>query len=53
MYAIQMNSVAGQSIAIGNLGKVGCGEVYAQMNPEKLQMFVRRYLDLSSELKYL
>jgi tetratricopeptide (TPR) repeat protein len=31
-YAIQMSSVAGQSVAIGNLGKVGGGEVYAQMN---------------------
>lgn len=28
-YAIQMSSVAGQSVAIGNLGKVGNGEVYA------------------------
>lgn len=28
-YAIQMSSVAGQSIAIGNLGKVGGNKVYA------------------------
>jgi len=28
-YAIQMSSVAGQSVAIGNLGKVGGGQVYA------------------------
>jgi len=27
-----MSSVAGQSVAIGNLGKVGGGEIYAQMN---------------------
>lgn len=26
--------------------------MYAQMNAEKLQMFVERYLELSSELKY-
>lgn len=31
-YAIQMSSVAGQSVAIGNLGKVGGGQTYAQMN---------------------
>jgi tetratricopeptide (TPR) repeat protein len=51
-YAIQMSSVAGQSVAIGNLGKVGNGEAYATMNQDKLQMFVERYLELSSELKY-
>ena len=28
-YAIQMSSVAGQSVAIGNLGKVGGKETYA------------------------
>ena len=47
-----MSSVAGQSVAIGNLGKVGGNQVYAKMNREKLQMFVERYLELSSELKY-
>lgn len=47
-----MSSVAGQSVAIGNLGKVGGNQVYAQMNAEKLQMFVERYLELSNELKY-
>ena len=31
-YAIQMSSVAGQSVAIGNLGKVGGKAAYAQMN---------------------
>ena len=29
-YAIQMSSVAGQSVAIGNLGKVGGNKIYAQ-----------------------
>lgn len=51
-YAIQMSSVAGQSVAIGNLGKVGGNQVYAQMNQDKMQMFVERYLELSNELKY-
>jgi len=27
-----MSSVAGQSVAIGNLGKVGGNKIYAQMN---------------------
>lgn len=39
-------------MAIGNLGKVGGGDVYATMNQDKLQMFVERYLELSAELKY-
>ena len=47
-----MSSVAGQSVAIGNLGKVGGKDQYAQMNKEKLEMFVSRYLELSNELKY-
>ena len=51
-YAIQMSSVAGQSVAIGNLGKVGGNQVYAQMNQDKMKMFVERYLELSNELKY-
>jgi hypothetical protein len=34
-YAIQMSSVAGQSVAIGNLGKIGNNEFNSQ-NPEKL-----------------
>ena len=48
-----MSSVAGQSLAIGNLG-VGNKE-QKPLNfatTEKLQMFVERYLELSSELKY-
>jgi hypothetical protein len=47
-----MSSVAGQSVAIGNLGIVGGNKVYAQMNQDKMQMFVERYLELSNELKY-
>ena len=47
-----MSSVAGKSVAIGNLGKVGGNQVYAQMNQDKMQMFVERYLELSNELKY-
>ena len=48
-YAIQMSSVAGQSVAIGNLGQIG----YAKMSgdSEKLKMFAERYLTLSHELK--
>ena len=50
-YAIQMSSVAGQSVAIGNLGKIG-GEGVSSAQQDKLQLFVERYLELSSELKY-
>lgn len=48
-YAIQMSSVTGQSIAIGNLGQIGTGSVAG--DNQKLQMFVERYLSLSAELK--
>lgn len=53
-YAVQMSSVAGQSIAIGNLGKLGTEgkESMSFANTEKLQLFVERYLELSAELKY-
>lgn len=52
-YAIQMSSLAGQSVAVGNLGNLGSiNKVASYANNEKLQMFVERYLELSSELKY-
>jgi len=52
-YAIQMSSLAGQSVAVGNLGNLGqISKVSSYANNEKLQMFVERYLELSSELKY-
>lgn len=52
-YAIQMSSLAGQSVAVGNLGNLGSiSQVASFANNEKLQMFVERYLELSSELKY-
>ena len=51
-----MSSVAGQSLAIGNLGKLGSSAISDKpitfANSEKLQMFIERYLELSSELKY-
>ncbi len=48
-----MSSVAGQSVAIGNLGKVGGKNMQTTMlNQDKMQMFVERYLELSNELKY-
>lgn len=52
-YAIQMSSLAGQSVAVGNLGNLGgITKVASYANNEKLQMFIERYLELSSELKY-
>ncbi len=51
-----MSSVAGQSLAIGNLGKLGTADKNEKpitfANNEKLQMFVEWYLELSGELKY-
>jgi hypothetical protein len=49
-----MSSVAGQSLAIGNLGKLGTigDKALTFANTEKLQMFIERYLELSNELKY-
>ena len=47
-----MSSVAGQSIAIGNLGRIGSISNVGAMDSEKMQMFVERYLELSNELKY-
>ena len=57
-----MSSVAGQSLAIGNLGKLGSTtltegkdiplSVNSFASGEKLQMFIEWYLELSSELKY-
>ncbi len=49
-----MSSVAGQSLAIGNLGKLGTigDKSMTFANTEKLQMFIERYLELSGELKY-
>jgi len=44
-----MSSVTGQSVAIGNLGQIGSGEVIG--DNEKLKMFVERYLNLSQEMK--
>ena len=49
-----MSSVAGQSLAIGNLGKVGHtdSQLSSEMlRSEKLQSFVSRYLELSNELR--
>lgn len=48
-YAIQMSSVAGQSVAIGNLGKIGKNKLVG--DHEKMKMFAERYLSLSHELK--
>jgi tetratricopeptide (TPR) repeat protein len=47
-YAIQMSSVAGQSVAIGNLGQIGSYRLSG--DNEKMKMFVERYLTLSNEL---
>lgn len=50
-YAIQMSSVAGQSLAIGNMGKVGQEAKKTELRGDKMETFVARYLELSNELR--
>lgn len=44
-----MANLVGQSIAIGNIGKIGANGLH--QNKEKMKVFVEKYLKLSSELK--
>ncbi len=49
--AVQISSLAGQTIAIGNLGRVGAGT--SMINDKaKLKGLVQKYLELSAELKH-
>ena len=48
--AIQMSSKAGQSLAIGNLGKIGYNNTIIS-DQEKLQMLIQRYIELANYLK--
>jgi len=47
-YAIKMSNLVGQSIAIGNIGKIGTKGLYD--NTDKMKMFVERYIKIASEL---
>lgn len=47
-YAIQLSSVTGQTVAIGNLGQVGSRSLKGDY--DRMKVFVERYLHLSNEL---
>ncbi|CAI2368366.1 unnamed protein product [Moneuplotes crassus] len=46
-YAVQMSSIPGQKVALGNLGKIGTYSFSS--NPEKLLKFVENYIELSEK----
>ena len=48
-YSIQMSNISGQSVAMGNIGKIGTKDL--SDNKDKMKIFVEKYLKLSSELK--
>ena len=48
-YAVQMSSVPGQKVALGNLGKIGSYNF--STNTEKLLNFVENYIELSEKDK--
>ena len=48
-YSIQMSNISGQSVAMGNIGKIGTKDL--SENKDKMKIFVEKYLKLSSELK--
>lgn len=46
-YAVQMSSIPGQKVALGNLGKIGSYSFSS--NPEKLMKFIENYIELSEK----
>ena len=44
-----MNNVSGQSVAMGNIGKIGTKDL--SENKDKMKIFVEKYLKLSAEMK--
>ena len=48
-FSIQMSNISGQSVAMGNIGKIGTKDL--SDNKDKMKIFVEKYLKLSSELK--
>jgi tetratricopeptide (TPR) repeat protein len=47
-YSIQMSNISGQSVAMGNIGKIGTKDL--SENKDKMKIFVEKYLKLSSEM---
>lgn len=48
-YAIQLSSVSGQTVAIGNLGQIGSKSIKGDF--DRMKVFVERYLNLSNDLR--
>jgi len=44
-----MSNVNGQSVAMGNIGKIGTKDL--SENKDKMKIFVEKYLKLSAEMK--
>ena len=44
-----MSNISGQSVAMGNIGKIGTKDL--SDNKDKMKIFVEKYLKLSSELR--
>ena len=47
-YSIQMSNVSGQSVAMGNIGKIGTKDL--SDNKDKMKIFVEKYLQLSADI---
>ena len=48
-HSIQMSNLSGQSVAMGNIGKIGTKDL--SDNKDKMKLFVEKYLKLSAEMK--
>jgi hypothetical protein len=48
-HSIQMSNITGQSVAMGNIGKIGTRDL--SENKDKMKIFVEKYLQLSSEMR--
>ena len=44
-----MSNLNGQSVAMGNIGKIGTKDL--SENKDKMKLFVEKYLKLSAEMK--
>lgn len=48
-HSVQMSNLSGQSLAIGNIGKIGTKNLIE--NKDKMKIFVEKYLKLSEEMQ--
>ena len=48
-HSIQMSNITGQSVAMGNIGKIGTKDL--SENKDKMKIFVEKYLKLSAEMR--